>query len=149
MGHSAQDARPTVAQVHHTEPILASALYSTALRYAGFQWSLNGPERMVNMWTRILHSSQQGRGWLALMMPFVQDYLGQDNGAFMEVVRTDDSPTAPVLQLNHLDSNRCVRTGHDEFPVIYYDRDGNPHRLAWYQVLTLCEMASPIEIQNG
>lgn len=132
-----------------TEPILASALYSVCSRYAGFEWTLDGPERMINMYSRILHSSQHGQGWLALMMPFVQDYLGQDNGGFMEVVRTEDSPTAPVIQLNHLDSNRCARTGNDEFPVIYYDREGDPHRLAWYQVLSLCEMPSAIERQHG
>lgn len=132
-----------------TEPILASALYSTASRYAGFEWSLDGPDRMISMYSRILHSSQHGKGWLALMMPFAQDYLGQDNGAFMEIVRTEDSPTAPVIQLNHLDSNRCVRTGNDQYPVIYYDRNGDPHRMAWYQILDLCEMPSPIESQNG
>lgn len=132
-----------------TEPILASAIFSTASRYSGFEWTLNGPDRMCNMYERILHSSQHGQGWLAFMMLVVQDYLSQDNGAIIEVVRTEDSPTAPVIQLNHLDSNRCTRTGNDEYPAIYYDREGDPHRLAWYQMLSLCEMPSPIERQHG
>src|SRR5262245_29924083 len=75
-----------------TEPILAGAVFSTASRYAGFTWDLSGPDRMVNMYTRILHSSQHGRGWQAFMMPFTIDYLTQDNGAFAEIVRTEDAP---------------------------------------------------------
>jgi hypothetical protein len=132
-----------------TEPILAGAIFSTVSRYTGFEWDLNGPDRMVNMYTRILHSSQHGYGWQALMMPFVTDYLSQDNGGFMEIIRTADAPTAPVVQLNHLDSNQCTRTGIPETPVVYYDRQGDAHLLKWYQVLMLTEMVSPIERQHG
>lgn len=132
-----------------TEPILAGALLSVSTRYSGFEWDLEGPDKMIAMYERILHSSQHGYGWNALMMPFLQDYLGQDNGAFMEIVRTDDAPTAPVVQLNHLDSNQCTRTGVPSTPVVYHDRNGDAHLLKWYQVLMFTEMPSPIEKQVG
>lgn len=132
-----------------TEPILSGALLSVSTRYAGLEWDLDGPDRMVAMYERILHSSQHGYGWNALMMPCLQDYLGTDNGAFMEIIRTDDAPTAPVVQLNHLDSNQCWRTGVPETPVVYYDRQGDGHLLKWYQVLMLSEMPAPDEKQNG
>ena len=132
-----------------TEPILAGAIGTTVSKYASFEWDLDGPDRMVNMYTRILHSSEHGRGWMALMVPFITDYLTQDNGGHMEIVRTDDLPTAPVIQLNHLDSNRCERTGNAQTPIIYWDLDGKAHELRWYQVLSLCEMPSPETRQRG
>lgn len=132
-----------------TEPILAGAMFSICSRYVGLEWDLNGPDRMQAMYERILHSSQHGYGWNALMMPVAQDYLGQDNGAFVEIVRTGDSPTAPMVQLNHLDANQCSRTGIPETPVVYYDIEGNAHLLKWYQVIMLTEMPSPIEKQKG
>lgn len=132
-----------------TESILAGAMLSISTRYAGLQWELDGPDKMVSMYTRILHSSQHGLGWNALAMSVAQDYLGQDNGAFIEVMRTDDLPTAPVIQLNHLDSNQCMRTGVPATPVVYYDANGDAHLLKWYQVIMLTEMPSPIERQRG
>lgn len=132
-----------------TESILAGALLSTASRYAGFPWELDGPDRMVAMYERILHSSQHGLGWNAMMMLVAQDYLGTDNGSIIEIVRTDDSPTAPMIQLNHLDSNQCTRTGVPQTPIIFYDMNGDAHLMKWYQVLMLTEMPSPIERQRG
>lgn len=132
-----------------TEPVLAGAFFSTASRYAGFEWDLDGPERMVNMYNRILHSSEHGRGWQAMIIPFLLDVLSQDNGGFIEVIRTDDAPTAPMIQLNHLDALQCHRTGKPETPVLYYDRQGDGHLMKWYQVITFTDMPSPIEKQNG
>jgi hypothetical protein len=148
-GTNARQRDKQLREFWPTEPVLAGALFSTAGRYAGFQWDLDGPERIVNIYTRILHASEHGRGWQAMMLPFLLDCLTQDNGGFIEVIRTDDSPTAPVLQLNHLDSNQCHRTGRPEIPVIYYDRQGDGHILKWYQVIAFTDMPSPIEKQNG
>lgn len=146
------DPKTRDQQLRHfwpSEPILAGALSTTASKYAGFEWDLDGADRMVGVYERVLHSSQHGEGWMAMMMPFVLDYLSQDNGAFLEVVRTDNTPTAPVVQLNHLDSNRCRRTGNKNAPIIFYDRNNDGHIMQWYQVISLCEMPSPIEIHNG
>ncbi len=73
----------------------------------------------------------------------------QDNGAFWEIIRAEDSPTSPVLNLAHLDSGRCYRTGDPKIPVIYLDRFGVYHYMKWYQVITIEEFPSPIESLFG
>jgi hypothetical protein len=128
-----------------TEPILASAMFSTCARYAAFGWTLDGPDRTVNIYHKVLHQSEHGGGYHKLALKVLQDLFTQDNGAFVEVERTDDDSQAPVLRLNHLDSARCARTGLRDSPVIYSDIRGKRHLLKWYQVITLEEFPSPVE----
>ena len=132
-----------------TEPWFASALFNTAAQYVAFGYSLHGPPRTVRMYQDVLNNLQSGQGWEAFMMPLLTDMWTQDNGAFAEVVRTDDSPNAPVITLNHLDSFRCIRTGKHETPVIYVDLHGRHHLLKWYQVIYMSEFPSPIEEARG
>lgn len=133
----------------HTEPILASAIFSTISRYAAFGWQLDGPKRLSKIYTKLLHSSEFGQGWMPFIIKVLVDLFTQDNGAFIEIVRTDDSPTAPVLGLNHLDSAHCVRTGRVEDPVIYIDSAGIQHKMKWYQIIPLSEFPSPVENMRG
>ena len=60
-----------------------------------------------------------------------------------------DLPTDLPIGIAHLDSGRCQRTGDPQFPVIYTDINGYPHKMAWWQVTTLEDMPSPIESMNG
>ena len=132
-----------------TEPILASAIYSTASRYAALEWDLEGPPKTVKEVSNWLHGVELGEGWIPFMLKTLIDLFTTDNGAFIEVVRTGDSPTAPVISLNHLDSSKCVRTGIHATPVTYYDLVGKGHLLKWYQVIPLAEMTSPIQEMRG
>lgn len=132
-----------------TEYVFASALFTTVAQYTSFGWSLLGPHRMVRITQEMLSGVQFGQGWEALMEPFLTDYFTQDNGAFLEVVRTEDNPRAPVVSLNHLDSNRCERTGRYQEPVIYTDREGERHTLKWHNVIAMSEFPSPIEEAYG
>ena len=132
-----------------TEPIFASALFTTVAQYTAFPWALIGPHRTVRLAQDMLSGVEFGQGWESLMEPFLIDYFTQDNGAFIEVVRTDDSPTAPVISLNHLDANKCERTGRYQTPVIYTDRNGSRHTLKWYNVIAMSEFPSPIEEAFG
>jgi hypothetical protein len=68
----------------------------------------------------------------------VADLLGED-------YEVKDSPYDLALGLAHLDAGRCIRTGNPEAPVVYTDLDGKPHRLKWWQVITLEEMPSTTE----
>lgn len=147
---SAPAARDTALRAFWpTEPILASAIYSTAGKYAALEWQLEGPPKTVSEITNWIHGVELGEGWLSLMLKTLVDLFTTDNGAFIEVVRTGDSPTAPVISLNHLDSSKCVRTGQHATPVTYYDLFGKGHLLKWYQVICLAEMPSPIEEMRG
>lgn len=132
-----------------TEPVLASAVTSTAAKYAALGWTLEGPKRVVKQMQTILNWSENGQGWNALMIKTVIDMITQDNGAFIEVVRSGNKPTDPVVMLNHLDSARCIRTGRHEEPVVYWDAKNNRHLLKWWQVLPIAEMPSPIEAMRG
>jgi len=140
----------------HTEPWLASVVYSVSIRNASFAWEIVGsdpaqprPRNTVAKVLQILNSSDRGHGWKSLLIKTCIDLYCQDNGAFWEIVRTADSPTAPVINLAHLDSGQCVRTGDPTYPVIYTDRNGQEHVLKYYQVRTLEEMPSPIEEAFG
>lgn len=128
-----------------TEPIVASAIGSTIMRYAAFGWTLNGGPRTVNIVRNILHSVDMGAGWIPFMQKVLLDFFTQDNGAFIEIVRTDNDANAPVISLNHLDSAQCKLTGDPEIPVFYFDRKGKAHALRYYQVIHITDMPSPIE----
>jgi hypothetical protein len=132
-----------------TEPLLVGPFYSTVAKYAAFGWRVTGPARTARIVHRILHSVDEGDGWLPFITKVLQDLLGQDNGAFIEVIRADDDPLSPVVMLNHLDAARCTRTGIRETPVIYRDIEGHDHALRYYQVITLSEFPSARETAYG
>lgn len=132
-----------------TENLLASTIYATAIRNSAFSWKLDGPPRTVAAVQDMLHAADLGKGWLHFMIRVTIDLLTQDNAAFIELVRAGASETSPVIGIAHLDAERCRRTGDPRVPVIYRDRLGGLHKLAWHQVITLEEMPSPIETMNG
>lgn len=132
-----------------TEPILASALYSVVIRNAAFSWTLEGPERTVAAVQDMLQGADFGKGWRNLMTKVGIDLFSQDNGAFIEIIRASNSANAPTVGIAHLDAFRCTRTADPDFPVIYTDRKGIIHRLAWYQVVALSEFPSPVETMFG
>lgn len=132
-----------------TEPTLASAIYTTVSRYAGFGWQLDGPAKIVSHYEKLLHSAEFGRGWQQFISKILLDVFTQDNGAFIELVRESDSPTSPVVSINHLDSGSCIRTGRYREPVIYYDRWGVARVMKWYQCIPVEEFPSPIETMRG
>jgi len=66
----------------------------------------------------------------------------------LEEYKIEDSQQDPPLGIAHLDAGRCQRTGDIDYPVIYRDRKNKKHKLAWWQVITLEDMPSPIEDMN-
>lgn len=143
-----------------TEPYLAGAISNVSMRNAAFDWEIRGKSEKVNqavtdMLLRAI--GRDGIGWSTYELAGSQDLYGTDNGRFEELIRDPGidansrftAERAPVIGLAHLDSGQCVRTGNPEFPVIYTDRDGQPHKLAWYQVICMSEFPSPRESMNG
>ena len=136
----------------HTEPWLASVVYGVSIRNASFIWEVVGsnpgavaPKNTIKKVERILKQSDRGRGWKSLIVKTCIDIYTQDNGAFWEILRINDRPDSPVINLAHLDASMCQRTGDPEFPVIYLDRRGREHLLRYWQVKTLEEFPSPVE----
>lgn len=142
------------------ETYLASAQASISMRNAAFQWEIKSKSnREEQQLTDMLHGAlvNQTFGWEPFMQSFSQDLYGQDNGAFIELIRDESrqagSPfkgeKAPVIGIGHLDSGRCQRTGNPQIPVIYWDREGQPHKLKWYEVIPFADNPSPIELMYG
>lgn len=140
-----------------SEPYLASTVYAVSARASGFKWEVvpadptkPKPINTIREVTNILQNSNMGRGWESLILETCADLYCQDNGAFWELVRAvPNTPAAPVIMVNHLDSQRCTRTGDPQYPVIYEDRWGREHVLAWYQVVPLSEFPSADEEAYG
>lgn len=93
-----------------------------------------------------------GRGWVREYGKFVHDLVTQDNGAFMEVIGNGE-PSGPIvgrpLNVAHLDSSRCTRTGNTEYPVIYEDTNGKWYKLHRSRVMYTSQMTSPIAEMYG
>lgn len=136
-------------EFYKTEPLLAGVVYGTSSRYASFKYVLSGPKRQVDIMQRILHNSEHGYGWQKLMIKVIKDCLSQDNAGFIEAIRLEDSYKSPVIQLNHLDASRCMRTGNWEVPAVYTDVYGGQHKLKWYQVYDIAEYPEPDERYRG
>lgn len=138
-----------------TEPYLAGAIVSASFRNAAYDWEIKAEsEVLAKAVTDMLNRAIAGDkiGWQDFIQKVSQDLYCTDNGAFIEIIRDESKFSgmeAPVVGIAHLDSNQCMRTGNPETPVIYEDRDGNLHKLKWYQVITLSEYPSAIEKMNG
>ena len=138
-----------LAEFWPTEPVLASAVYSLAIRNAAFSWTLEGPPQTVEHIQNMLAMADLGAGWQSFTSKLSIDVMTQDNGGFIEPIRERDEPDAPVIGVAHLDASRCVRTGNAETPVIYQDTRGAFHRLQRHQVIPIVELPSPVETMRG
>lgn len=100
----------------------------------------------------IASKSEFGLGLYQAMLKFSEDYLGQDNGAFMEVMGRGDPSGAiegmPVA-VRHLDSAKCTRTGNPEYPVVYIGEDGEKYKLHFSRVIYMSQMPSAKRSMNG
>jgi hypothetical protein len=133
-----------------SENYLLSALLTIAGRNAAFSWKLEGKsDKLVKMAQDMLLNSNRGLGWESYITKLTVDVESQDSGAFTEIIRAGDSPTAPVINFAHLDSGRCYATGDPDKPVIYRDRLDRFHSLKWYQVWHHLEAPAPVENYQG
>lgn len=143
-----------------TEPFMAGAMANVAFRNATFDWEIQSDSKRVgDAVTEMLKSALAGDtfGWTQFMLKFSQDLYATDNGAFVELIRDPGmdansrfkNEQAPVLGIGHLDSNQCQRTGNPETPVLYTDRNGQLHKLKWWQVIPFSDYPSAIEKMNG
>lgn len=127
------------------ESMWGSAVYKAITKWAARGWMVadaGKSEVRTERAQRLLHTAQQGKGWVSFISRVLRDFLLTDNGAFIEIVRASTASGSRILGLMHLDSLRCWRTGDAAYPVIYEDLLGKPHLLRDYQVLSLVDMES-------
>lgn len=104
------------------------------------------------MTDELLESAQFGEGWEAFYKPWLEDFLGQDNGGFSEIVgrgKKDGPIVGKPLSIAHLDAARCQRTGNPEYPVIYQAQNGKRYKLHYSRVGYASQMTSPAEEMYG
>lgn len=95
----------------------------------------------------LMVNSGLGQTWRTELSKFIQDYLTQDNGAFLLIMGggAGNAPLiGPVLGVYHLDSKLCTRTGDKDFPIIYNNPvDGKKHKLHHTRIIILANQPSP------
>ena len=140
-----------------SENMLQSAIYSVSARNAAFQWDIEAAPATRDALEYMLNNFivGGGRGWIPAMMALTQDFVGTDNGMAIEIIRDIQKKhkgrewTAPVIGLAHLDGNACQRTGDPEIPVIYFDLEGNRHKMPWWSISINAEMPSADQKMYG
>jgi hypothetical protein len=97
-------------------------------------------------------SSDFGQGWAVTYAKFIENLITQDNGAFMEIIGEGD-PAGPIIgtpvSIRHLDSSRCIRTGHPIFPVKYMDDTGKLFKIHRTRVIYMSQMPSAYKDMYG
>lgn len=130
-----------------------SKLSSIPMTIEAVNTSVAAHVQQAHVMTRILNSgSEFGEGWVGAIDKCAEDYLGSDNGMFMEVVA--DGPknvpiSGPVLSVVHRDSSRCQRTGDPVYPVIYTQRTGERVVYHWTRIIFMSENRSGDISRNG
>lgn len=139
-----------------TEPLLASAVYSMTAKLSVLDFEIINADpdkprqkNTIMAVDRMLKNSDRGNGWQEFIVKLMVDLYTQDNGAFIELIRKENRPDSPVVNVAHLDSYSCYRTGDPEIPVLYRDRWGVDHKMPWWSIQTLEEMPSPVETMYG
>lgn len=110
-----------------TEPVLAGAIYSVAVRNAAFRWELSGPPKMVSRFQDMLAMSDMGNGWTTFITKITEDLLTQDNGAFIEVIR----PARARVRGKMWDAYKTVDNSGRTYWMAEHPRTGE--RVAQYQ----------------
>lgn len=131
------------------EGTLLSAFSTVAARNAAFSWRFDGGDIKVQRAQDILQYANLGAGYRDFVTRFTFDFCGQDNGAFVEIMRESDKPWARTVGINVLDAGRCWRTGDPRNPVLYTALDGKRTLLRYDQVIVFGEMPSNIERLHG
>ena len=140
--------------------ILSGAMYSVVSRTCAIpcrvearDMNVQSHQELAALYSDLLFKrSQLLQGWSALMEHAMQDYLGQDNGMFIEVLGPGD-PSGPIrgapISLYHRDASRCIRTADPEFPVVYNDRSGKRYKMHYSRIIYASQLPSANNDMNG
>ena len=134
-----------------SESILAGAVYSMVAKIAALDYKITGPRAAVQKSIKMLQRAHFGAGWLNFIQRVALDLFTQDNGAFIELCRAEGAgPMQRVLEIAHIDSQQCSRTGDPDNPVDYTNPfTSDVHRLNWADVVPMSDMPSSRERHAG
>ena len=113
-------------------------------------WEVEGTTPRLRAYAQqLLLNADNNQSWTTFLSRHMQDYLGTDNGAFIEIVRASSAAGSRIVGLMHLDSLRITRTGDPEIPALYRDTKGAEHELRAHQIIPLSDMPSSTETYFG
>lgn len=137
---------------------LRDMMVAIPVHVRAYDTSVKSHVRQANQLTEMLNSKTESRGntastgWGFGFGAFVEDYFSQDNGAIFAIEgpgRPEGPLTGSPVKLIHLDSFRCQRTGHREYPIIYQDTGGKRYKLHYTRILAMASMGSPVQEMYG
>ena len=112
------DARDKQLRAYwHLEPIMAGIIGTMVDRFTTVGWTVTGPPRKTQEYTKMLQNMGDGAGWDTEMSKWALDVLTQDRGALLEKGRKGKD--GPVAGLYYMDIGMCSVTGDHEYPFIY------------------------------
>lgn len=115
--------------------------------------TIKSHQRMADEWTdKLTYDIEFNQGYGVFVSKFIEDLVGTDNGAFMEIIGEGDPLDAiegQALGIANLDSTRCLRTGDPEYPVVYQSPNGGRYKLHYTRVGFASQMPSADESMHG
>lgn len=136
-----------------SETILAGGIFNMRSRVEALPYRVKGTIKAKEIYGTMLARSDLGGGAAQLFGKTMYDMVTQDNGFFWEMVGAGNplGPiVGPVVQLNHMDANRCWRTWDPEYPVIYYNPyDASFHKMHKTRIVIGSDNTMPDEIARG
>ena len=131
------------------EPILSGAFSSMCSKICSLDWQLRGGRQRVARYRDLLIHADDGQGWQSFLSRVVQDYLGTDQGGFIELARRYEN--GPVEAIYHLDAECIGFTGDVNWPLIYTPKVGGRHSilLTPLDFARIVDMPSPEEDRYG
>lgn len=134
--------------------LLVGTVATVAAKVAGTGWYLEGPERTVNLYRRmLLQTSEFGAGWDVMLNKATWDYLSQDAGGWIERIRQGEEGAA--LGFAALDNAQMYVTGDPDYPAEYrtsFHAEGEKaerQKLHRSQFIRLVDCPSPQERMLG
>ena len=122
---------------------LANIPFRIVARDQGIQSHVSQAKELEEQFSVI---SEDGQGIYVSTQKWIEDWLGTDNGGFMEIVgpgsRDSMLETIPY-GVRHIDSIDCIRTGNPIYPVKVVNAvGGGPYVLHWTRVMFSSQLPS-------
>ena len=111
-----------LAEMWRKEPHLAGVINTVVSIDRNRDWTLVGGRNMVNRYTNILRSAEDGEGWHYFAGRASLSFYTSDLGAVTEVGR--DGIDGPARAFFNVDPSRCYLTGNPNTPLSYTPADG-------------------------
>jgi hypothetical protein len=129
---------------HEHNTLWQGALSGFLKKIASTPWEISGPSEQVPYYQELLQNAHFGQGWKFLLMRFGRDYHEQDFGGVLEIIGPGDS-TGPLTGkpsgIAVLDSLRCIATGNQTYPLLYFSHiTSKLHRMHYTRVARFADM---------